>query len=838
MSTKVAFSEGQFFGNQIESEFVSPYVTWHLWIFLALTAAGSGLLIWNIRLRRILGLKESSLIQSENRFRAVVQNATDVTQLLDAKGKFLYVSPSVEKLLGLRPEEMIGKNRGDFHLVSPETSAQAAENFKKLAASPGAVIRFTMEMRHRDGGHKQVEFTASNRLEDPALGAIVVNYRDVTDRIQAEENLKSSLKENIDLRAALDEHAIVATTDPRGKITFVNEKFCAISQYSREELIGQDHRIINSGHHSKKFFEDLWRTISKGGVWNGEIKNRAKDGSFYWVATTIVPFVHEDGSPRQFVAIRADISNRKRAEECLAESESRLNLIYNTTVNPMFLARRDGPEDYFYESCNDAYLKFANEAAFGGEKVLTRETITGVKLGTFSEKDGDKPSAEARNFISLFEKSFAGRETISFQSRVRGKSGLRVLWISVAPLFDENGNPKNILYTSVDLTDRVLAEEALRESEERFRLMANASPVLIWVSGTDKKCTYFNNRWLDFTGRRLEEEMGDGWVQGVHQDDLARCLETYSGSFDAREEFSMEYRLRHRDGSHRWILDKGVPRFIAGEFVGYIGSCVDIEEMKVAQNEISHMNEILEKRVAERTRELTEVNRELESFAYSVSHDLRAPLRSIVGFSKILQEGQAHRLDETGKSHLFRINRAAGHMGLLIDSLLKLSRLTRAPLNRVRVNLTEKAEKIFQDLRSQNPGRRAECTVEPDLFVSGDAVFLQSVMENLLGNAWKFSGKAPVSKIQVGQIVVGGKKIIFVEDNGDGFDMAYGDKLFGAFQRLHSQEEFPGTGVGLATVQRLIHRHHGWIRAEGRVGHGARFEFYLPEADPEQQESV
>ncbi|MEH2337320.1 PAS domain S-box protein [Nostoc sp.] len=181
--------------------------------------------------------------------------------------------------------------------------------------------------------------------------------------------------------------------------------------------------------------------------------------------------------------------------------------------------------------------------------------------------------------------------------------------------------------------DRNQAEAALRESEARFRHLADTTPVLVWMSGTDKLCYYFNKPWLEFTGRTLEQEMGNGWAKNVHEDDFQHCLDTYINAFDARQDFKMEYRFRRFDGEYRWIFDTGVPRFApTGEFLGYIGSCVDIHDRKVAEAALQQLNEMLEQRIQERTLQLEVANKELESFSYSVSHDLRAPLRHIAGF--------------------------------------------------------------------------------------------------------------------------------------------------------------------------------------------------------------
>jgi light-regulated signal transduction histidine kinase (bacteriophytochrome) len=232
--------------------------------------------------------------------------------------------------------------------------------------------------------------------------------------------------------------------------------------------------------------------------------------------------------------------------------------------------------------------------------------------------------------------------------------------------------------------------------------------------------------------------------------------------------------------------------------------------------EVGHINKQLE-----------ETNKELEAFSYSVSHDLRAPLRAIDGFSLSLWQDQAERLDDTGRDYLQRIRSAAQRMGQLIDDLLNLSRVTRAEMCHETVSLSAVADHVLSDIQKAHPDRKVKVTVEKDMKVIGDGRLLQIVLENLLGNAWKFTSKSPKAEIQVGSIQQNGERVYFVKDNGAGFDMAYAHKLFGAFQRLHTEREYPGTGIGLATVRRIIHRHGGRIWAEGTVNQGAAFYFTL-----------
>jgi light-regulated signal transduction histidine kinase (bacteriophytochrome) len=249
----------------------------------------------------------------------------------------------------------------------------------------------------------------------------------------------------------------------------------------------------------------------------------------------------------------------------------------------------------------------------------------------------------------------------------------------------------------------------------------------------------------------------------------------------------------------------------------------EIIERQQAEEQVRQLNLDLQKRNAE----LSTINQELESFAYSVSHDLRAPLRSIDGFSQAILEDYYEQIDATGQDYLRRIRSATQRMGQLIDDLLSLSRVTRSDLKQELVDLSAIALAITSDLRQSAPDRDVQFVIQEGLRVSGDSHLLRVVLVNLLENAWKFTSRKPQARIEFGVVNDTGKKIYFIKDDGAGFDMAYSHKLFGAFQRLHSMADFPGNGIGLATIQRVIHRHGGRVWAEGAVGQGATFYFTL-----------
>jgi PAS domain S-box-containing protein len=387
-----------------------------------------------------------------------------------------------------------------------------------------------------------------------------------------------------------------------------------------------------------------------------------------------------------------------------------------------------------------------------------------------------------------------------------------------------------------DVTDRKQAELALKRSEGRKAAILESALDCIVTIDEDGRVVDFNPaaertfgyRYAEVVGRPLVELIIPPDLRQAHRDGLARYRATGEHAVLGRR---IEMRAMRADGSEFPVELAITPFRERGEamFTGYLR---DISERKRAEEEIRQLNVELEARVAERTIRLEAANRELDAFSYSVSHDLRAPLRSVDGFSKALLDDYADNLDPKARNYLQRVRAAAQRMGELIDDLLDLSRLGRAELSRNSVSLSEIAQIVAMELRKRDPDRQVEVDIQDGLVVDGDRRLLRIALENLLGNAWKFTAKVAQARIQFGGEHTGGGTVYFVRDNGAGFDMTYVAKLFQPFQRLHGNADFPGTGIGLATVHRIVDRHGGRAWAEGTVGTGATVYFTLPPMRP------
>ena len=413
----------------------------------------------------------------------------------------------------------------------------------------------------------------------------------------------------------------------------------------------------------------------------------------------------------------------------------------------------------------------------------------------------------------------------AIESRLKAKNG-EWRWIlgrGKVVEVDKAGKAVRVAGSHTDITERKRMEEALREKSEELDRFFTVALDLLCIADTDGYFRRLNPQWEVVLGYSRPELEGQRFLDLVHPDDQASTLAALNELSAQRLVLDFVNRYRCQDGSYRWIEWRSYP---VGNLV--YAAARDITERKQAEEEIRQLNEELEQRVIERTAHLEAANKELEAFSYSISHDLRAPLRAINGYTRILAEDYEAALDAEGQRVCAVIHHQTQRMGELIDDLLAFSRLSRAQMQVASIDMAKLVTAIFDELTTPAERARLDFKMLPLPPAVGDPTLIRQVWVNLLANAVKFSAKRERALIEVGSYQSGNETVYFVRDNGAGFDMQYADKLFGVFQRLHSEREFEGTGVGLAIVQRIIHRHGGRIWAEGAVDQGATFTFTLP----------
>lgn len=400
--------------------------------------------------------------------------------------------------------------------------------------------------------------------------------------------------------------------------------------------------------------------------------------------------------------------------------------------------------------------------------------------------------------------------------------------IAGRPVFDAQNNFLGYRGIGTDVTDKIETERALRESEGRFRNLVELSSDWYWEQDSQFRYTFLSlGRNPAFDINKTAAIGKTRWELGVEGPTEEQWAE-HRRLLDAHLPFrNFEHARNLADGSWFCVSVSGDPVFDEeNRFTGYRGASTDITSRKRTEAEMLALNASLEEHVQQRTEQLEAANQELRAFAYSVAHDMRAPLRAIGGFSQMLMDRHATEIDPAGKALFTRILTNVEWMGNLIDGLLALSQLSMAPVIREAIDLSQLSQEIFDELRDLEPGRRVELVIAPGMVIEGDKTMVRRMMQNLISNAWKYSAKVPLTKIEIGVHIDGdGTPIFFIKDNGAGFDMQYSTKLFQAFQRLHSPNEFQGTGIGLAIVNRIVRKHGGRIRAEAEVGHGATFYF-------------
>ncbi|MBI3784480.1 MAG: PAS domain S-box protein [Deltaproteobacteria bacterium] len=797
--------------------------------------------------RRARKRAEDALKESERRFRSLIEKALDLVGIVEADGTIRYASPSHEEATGYKPEELVGKNAFDF--VHPDDRARVLRGYASGLRFQEQRGSTEYRFRRKDGSWCVIEGVARDLTNDPLVRGVLVNSRDISKRKQAEH----ILRERTRLVDAVFEHSVscLVLLDRHFNFVRVNPAYARACRREVDDFVGRNHfdlypsdarAIFEQVVETKQPFCTIARPFS--------FPDQPERGVTYW-DWTLVPLLDEHGEVEFLLFSLHDVTEHVRALDVVRANEERLQVA----------------------------LQVADIAAFNQDRDLRYTWMDNPQLGYSLEQvlgrtDADLlPSGVAERIMEIkrgvIETNVGAREEV----RVDSDDGrTRYYDLAVKPLCDAAGKVVGLTGASFDITERKRAEEALRADAVRLETLQEIYRAILEARSIPALAAAALRRIRQLIPCDLailllfDVETQVARVVAVEAIDPERVrdiVEFPLGDFSALSALAEHPEISLDDiaglvirspmierlaspGLHSVLIEALI---VEGKILGTLNlaavrrAAFTADHCKIARevaDQLSiaihqtHLHEQLqrhaaelEQRVRERTAQHEAANRELAAFSYSVSHDLRVPLRLIGSFGEILQEEYATTLPAQGREYIERIVAAATRMGQLIQDLLTLSHVVQREMTSVPVNLSELAQLIVEDLRRAAPQRRVEFVTAPDLVATGDPGLLRIVLENLLGNAWKYTSKHSSARIEFGRFERDGVATYFVRDDGAGFDMKSGEKLFGAFQRLHSASEFEGTGIGLATVQRIIQRHGGRVWAESAVGEGATFYFTL-----------
>lgn len=746
-------------------------------------------------------------------FRAIFEQAAVGIALRGLDGRWLKVNRKFCDILGYSEQELLGMTSMEL-TVADDLEVSLAYNRR---ISGGDVDSYTREKRYRRGNGAPVWVELSVtvvRGSDGEPSHIISVIVDIDARKAAERRVGEAEQR---LRAGLENLGeMIVLTDAEDRIVIANRRFIEFNRQVAEFASPGCHysEHLRAGISLGLFpdaagREEAWiaERMAMRHERRGPVERRRQDGRWLLVDDQPLP----DGG---IVSYGIEITERKQAEAAVVQAHERLRLALGFSRVVLWDHDLSGGEmrlsEVWTELTGDARTRMSSAEWFG---IVHPADLGHVRAGHDAALQGTE--AEFHAEFRVRAAADAWRWMLS-----RGRVSER----------DGGGRPIRMIGTHVDVTERKQAETALAASEERFRSLVNLSNDVFWE--TDEQHRFIEQDYSGVAAVRPPSTSEIGmtrWeVPYVEPDEEA--WRRHRADLDARRVFrDFELARPSPDGGVRYVQVSGEPVFDAdGHFRGYRGVGKDVTARRRAENDLRALNADLERRVAERTAALETAYRELESFSYSVSHDLRAPLRAIAGFANLLVEDEGGRLSDGGRRYLTNIDRSARQMGDLTDALLAMARTSRHRLTHQALDMSALANAVAAEWAVDYP--RAWLSIGPLKPAHGDPTLIRQVLRNLIGNALKYSAREESPRIEIGCETGAGRTVYFVRDNGVGFDMTYADRLFKPFERLHTEAEFRGTGIGLALVNLIVQRHGGRIWAEGAPGHGATFRFTLPEA--------
>jgi len=728
--------------------------------------------------------------QANLQLASIVTSSDDAIVAKTLDGIVTSWNGGAEKIYGCSAAEAIGQPISRF--VPPDRLDELATMLDRVRRGIEIPHHDTVRLR-KDGRRIDVAVTSSPIKDQTGkiLGISTI-VRDITQQKKAEGEIrKAFLYARSLLEASLDP---LVTISREGKITDVNEAAEKATGIGRDQLIGSDFSEYFT--EPEKARQGYQRVFAEGFVQDYPLAIRHTSGRIIDVLYNATVFRNEQGDVEGVFAAARDITERKRAEEQVRKSSLYARSLIESSLDPLVTISREG-------KITD--VNQATEKATG----ISREQLVGSDFCDYFTE----PDKARQGYRQVFDEGFVR----DYPLAIRHTSGHVMDVLYNATVFKNvRGEVEGIFAAARDITERKRAEQALAIERQRFRDVLDKLPVYVVLLTPDYHValdnTVFRERFGESHGRPCYEFL-------FHRDSPCEICDTYKV---LKTGGPQQWKWTGPDGRHYDIFDFPFTDSDGSPLILEMG--MDVTERERAEAEVFRLNEELEQRVQRRTAQLEAANKELEAFTYSVSHDLRAPLRHISGFSKILMEDFESSLPEDAKHHLKRIDEGTRRMGILVDDLLNLARIGRRELSSQVCGMRSIVDEIIVELKPEYENRQIEWKIGSLPFVECDAGLMKQVFLNLLTNALKFTRPRDPAVIEIGQQEDGA---IFVRDNGVGFSMKYADKLFGVFQRLHRSEDFEGTGVGLATVQRIIHKHGGRIWAHGELDKGASFYFTL-----------
>ena len=703
-------------------------------------------------------------------------------------GKITDVNAATEHATGCTRAQLIGTDFADY-FTEPD---KARQGYQQVFCE-GQVRDYPLEIRHKDGHLTAVLYNASvYRNEAGQVIGVFAAARDISERKRTEEALRLANVYNRSLiEASLDP---LVTIGPDGKITDVNTATEEVTGRSRQELIGTDFAdYFTEPDKARAGYQEVFR---EGSVRDYPLEIRHRSGRLTLVLYNACVYRDPAGKVVGVFAAARDISERKRTEEALRRANVYNRSLIEASLDPLVTIGPDGK------------ITDVNTAT---EKVTgrSRQELIGTDFADYFTE----PDKARQGYQQVFRESTVR----DYPLEIRGRDGNSVPVLYNASVYrDETGRVVGVFAAARDITERKRAEGELKASENRFRSLVTATSQMVWTTDQAGQVTEDIPSWRAFTGQRLDEVRGTGWLGALHPEDRERAWAVWSKAITERSLYEVEYRVRRPDGEYRDFLARGVPVLESdGSVREWVGTCTDITERKR-----------MEAALAQRAEALERSNKELEQFAYVASHDLQEPLRMIASYVELLAQRYKGQLDDKADKFIHYIVDGATRMQTLINDLLAFSRVaTRGKPFTLSSAETALAE-VLVNLQKTIADKGALVTHDPLPDVVVDPTQFEQVLQNLIGNGLKFCERTPLVHLHAER--EGNDWLFSVRDNGIGIAREHLDRLFVIFQRLHSRTEYPGTGIGLAVCKKIIERHGGRIWLESEPGKGSTFFFTIP----------